>query len=86
MPDLVPGPHWLHLDWILVIVAAWPSIAVMSPSAPGICTSVAATEASLRSGETRSNCRVLAMRQPPYAAAAASFWALAFTSSMSPTM
>ncbi len=23
MPELPPGPHWLHLDWILVVMAAW---------------------------------------------------------------
>jgi ribose-phosphate pyrophosphokinase len=45
-------------------------MAVMSPSAPGICTSDRRDRGQRRSGETRSNCIVSAM-MPPYAASAA---------------
>src|SRR5690606_22139430 len=40
---------------------AWFGIAVKSPSEPGICTRVACTEASRRSGLTRSNWKVSAI-------------------------
>ena len=52
---------------------------------PGICTLVAASEASLRSGLTRSNWRVSAIGGPQ-AASAAIRSAFFTTSSMPPTM
>ena len=65
---------------------AWFGMAVKSPSDAGDLTAVAATEASLRSGLTRSNCRVSAIRRPPQAASAAMRSAFFTTSSMPPTM
>jgi hypothetical protein len=84
--ELVVPPAWTTRSTPgrrVVMVGTCPAIAVMSPSVPGICTSRAWTEDSLRSGLTRSNCIASPWDQ---AAAAAMRSALAITSLMPPTM